>query len=383
MESVKKMIYFDHAAATPPVPDLLQEFAGYPAKFFYNPESVHPGGLALRAELNRRCEALALQLFGEKQVEDEFYFGSGASEVFNLLSGCSFPECGNVVSTELEHPAAKYNLARLPGEKRFLPVDGQGRVILSEIPRVVDDKTSLVLFHQVHNELGTIQEWTEIIAAIRSINATSMIVVDAVQAAGKFPLCSEADMLVISGHKFGAAVGGGAAIFNCRSRYAKMLHSAAEKRRREYYAGRVEVANAMALIAALTRAECKREQNCNLVAKLNKYLRMELMRLELPLNHKKIKLTVPFEKASPYILHLLVPDYQGAVLVRYLGKYGICLSSGSACQTEAGGPNQNLLALGYKPASAYSALRLSFSAMNTEAEATEFIRCFQQVLQAY
>ncbi|MEG1979818.1 MAG: aminotransferase class V-fold PLP-dependent enzyme, partial [Victivallaceae bacterium] len=215
------MIYFDHAAATVPEPELLQEFAHYPAEFFYNPESVHPGALALRDELNRRREQLAVQLFGAKRRTDEFYFGAGASEVFNLLAECCFPESGNIVSTQLEHPAAKYNLARLPGEKRFLPVDEQGRILSAEVSGVIDKYTSLVIFHQVHNELGTIQDWAGIIAAIRAINSTAMIVVDAVQAAGKLPLCSEADMLVLSGHKFGAVAGGGAAIFNCRSRYAQ------------------------------------------------------------------------------------------------------------------------------------------------------------------
>ena len=93
--------------------------------------------------------------------------------------------------------------------------------------------------------------------------------------------------------------------------------------------------------------------------------------------------TIPDTHASPYILHLIFPNHQGAVLVRILESEGISAAAGSACMAETPTPSETLTAMGYGKALAFGALRLSFWD-DTGAEETEhFKKVFNQVLKNY
>ena len=71
--------------------------------------------------------------------------------------------------------------------------------------------------------------------------------------------------------------------------------------------------------------------------------------------------TLDPDKASPYILHLLLKNgLQGAIVVRALAAMGISVSSGSACEAEQGGPSRVLSAMGIRRTESYGGLRLSF-----------------------
>ena len=97
----------------------------------------------------------------------------------------------------------------------------------------------------------------------------------------------------------------------------------------------------------------------------------------------KLKPTIPPQYASPWILHVTAPGYQGGVLVRMLSEEGVCVSSGSACASETKKPSPALTALGFRKADAFSGLRFSFDRNTTMEEAKKMLSSLEKVLKNY
>ena len=95
--------------------------------------------------------------------------------------------------------------------------------------------------------------------------------------------------------------------------------------------------------------------------------------------------TVPAELASPWILHLQLPErYQGAVVSRILlENYGLAVASSSACAAESPEPSAALLALGCTRRQAYAGLRISFLPEHTARNAAFLFESLKSALQNY
>ena len=96
----------------------------------------------------------------------------------------------------------------------------------------------------------------------------------------------------------------------------------------------------------------------------------------------KYRLTVKASRSSPYILHMTLPPYQGAILTRALHEYRISVAPGSACESEGGG-SPALRAMGYPPNETYCALRVSTWADNTVEEMRIFSKALAECLRKY
>ncbi len=78
-----------------------------------------------------------------------------------------------------------------------------------------------------------------------------------------------------------------------------------------------------------------------------------------------------FAKATPRLpntVQFALPGYAGEALLMALDRKGIAVSSGSACHSGSGEPSHVLLGMGIARDVAFGAIRVSFSAENTEAE---------------
>ena len=73
------------------------------------------------------------------------------------------------------------------------------------------------------------------------------------------------------------------------------------------------------------------------------------------------------DHVSPYILNMSFVGVRGETLTSLLSSHSICVSMGTACRTSK--KESALEALGFSRQRAESAIRFSFSDMNTEAEA--------------
>ncbi len=145
---------------------------------------------------------------------DEVVFTKNASEALNLVAtvlGRARGELGvgpgdEVVITEMEHHSniVPWQLLceRTGATLRWFGLTDDGRLDLSPIDQLVNERTKVVSLTWVSNMLGTINPLTEVIARAHAVGA--LVVVDASQAVPQLPVdvgALGADFVVFTGHK--------------------------------------------------------------------------------------------------------------------------------------------------------------------------------------
>jgi cysteine desulfurase/selenocysteine lyase len=145
---------------------------------------------------------------------DEVIFTKNASEALNLVANTLAWARGDlavgagdeVVVTEMEHHSniVPWQLLteRTGATLRWFGLTDDGRLDLSNIDELVNERTKVVSLTWVSNMLGTINPVAEI--ARRAHEVGAIVVVDASQAAPQLPVdvvASGADLLAFTGHK--------------------------------------------------------------------------------------------------------------------------------------------------------------------------------------
>ena len=361
------VLYLDQAAALRPEPETLNRYQQLLERVWFNQEAGYHGAFLLRQELDQagRDLARAAGLPGFQVL-----FGSSGTELASTLGTLPLPPGGNLVTTELEHPALAAALTELGRECRRVGIGPDGRLRPEELAAKLDADTRLVACHWIQSELGVIQDWSALAELVRRRAPRAWLVCDAIQGAGKLPLPTAVDLLLLSGHKFGVP-GGAALLHRPELRLERYFH---ELRHRYYRLGRPEPA--LILLLAEVFIQRTRELEVQLVLRTRRTRDLRARLTGLPL-----RCTIPEPVASPYILHVNCPGRQGRVLVRMLGERGVCVGSGSACQAEEKGGSPALRALGFRGEAAYSGLRLSFGFTPEEPE--RIVRELSRALAEY
>jgi cysteine desulfurase / selenocysteine lyase len=145
---------------------------------------------------------------------DEVIFTKNASEALNLVANTlawargdlSVGEGDEVVITEMEHHSNIVPWQLLTERKgatlRWFGLTDDGRLDLSNIGELINERTKVVSLTWVSNMLGTINPVAEI--ARRAHEVGAIVVVDGSQAAPQLPVdvvASGADLLAFTGHK--------------------------------------------------------------------------------------------------------------------------------------------------------------------------------------
>ena len=364
MGNGERCVYFDNAAAAPPDEAALEVFLRAAKRHYANTEAVHALAYAARGELTAAGRRLAAALLGKEECP--VVWGGSATELFRVIA--SVPEFSSAAASALEHPALTANLKHFT-RLTLLPADRRGTVRVED----ADALPPLLAIHQVQSELGVIQP----LASLFPASGASCRLCDAVQAAGKLPIFPAADAWVISGVKFGAP-GGAALILSPSGRFTERILAHAEAcRRRDYSVGRVNLPTILSMVAAAENAVAAMAENRAKAAEIHAFIRQGVA-------EAGIVPTLPEgADVSPYILHLMLPSQESAVVVRALGARGVYVASGSACSAESGEPSPALRALGISGARLYRALRLSFSGRNSMKDAEIFLSELKTVLKNY
>jgi cysteine desulfurase len=186
-----------------------------------NPSSVHAEGRAVRRLVETARRQVAGLMGGQA---DRVVFTSGATEAAaSLLSpdwrmGRGPLRVSRLFVTATDHPCILCGGRFASGSVSVLPVDRDGRLDLAALEAALsthdrDSGVAMVATHAANNETGVIQPLAEIGRIARAAGA--LVVIDAVQAAGRFPLDisdGSADFLILSSHKIGGPKGAGAII---------------------------------------------------------------------------------------------------------------------------------------------------------------------------
>lgn len=357
--------YFDNAAASVPLLEVLDFYRRSMQEDFANQEAVHLLGYQLRKKLDDAAKELCGALLDDTENHQVIWAGS-ATECFRIIAG--YLSGSRVFASKLEHPALIANFQKHT-DLELLDISRDGKITVP----AERENCDAVIFHHVQSETGIIQD----LPALFSAFPEALHMTDAVQSAGKLPLCKSTDLHIISGVKFGAP-GGAAVIWKKSAEKLQKLAAFAENmRHKDYSLSRVNVPLCRTLaFAARLRAE-RQKNDFEKVSALNLRLRQQLAEAGI---YPLLPESTP---VSPYIINFFLPGIQTAVVVRALSEQGIYCASGSACAAEAGGPSPALLALGKSKKDAFSGLRISFDIMTTENDVVFLASSLKKVLKNY
>ncbi len=349
------MVYLDHNAITPMREEAKAALTAA-LEVFGNPSSVHAAGRAARDVLDGARAQVAAALGAQPA---DVVFTSGATESAALairgVLGASPGGRGELVVTEVEHPCVLAVAQALRAEGRrvtVLPVDRRGLPDPSEAAAAITDRTALVCAMLANNETGVVLPVPELAALARDRGA--LFFTDAVQAVGKIPVDVRtlgADLLALTGQKFGGPRGAGALWVKNGVRLAPVLGGTQERGRR---AGTENLPGVAALGAALAAAVGAREGEERRIRSLRDRLEAGLLAL-VP----GAAVNGAGAERLPGTLSVSLGGADAEALLIALDLEGICASAGSACHSGSSRPSSVLSAMGLTPAQARATLRLS------------------------
>ncbi len=207
-------IYLDNAATSFPKPPevaenmhrLIQEISLSPGR------SAHRFSLAASRVIFEARELIA-DFFGCPD-SSRVVFTSNVTEALNVgIFGLLAPG-DQVLTTGMEHNSVMRPLRHLEKTRgiylTILPTDPTGAIDPDDIPTRLNGKTRLIIINHVSNVTGAVAD----LAAIGKRKGGALLMVDAAQSAGVFPLEMEGmgiDFLAFTGHKglFGPTGTGG------------------------------------------------------------------------------------------------------------------------------------------------------------------------------
>ncbi len=211
--------YLDYNASAPLLP--AARVAVVAALDAANPSSVHAEGRAARRLVeDARRDVAALV----NAKPDHVFFTSGATEAaVTLLSpewrmGRAALRMARLYVSAADHPCVLNGGRFAPDKVVRVGVTPDGIIDLEALGLALasHDKAEglpFVAMHAANNETGVIQPIAEIATIVKA--AGGLLVVDAVQAAGRIPLdmsAPYADYLILSSHKLGGPKGIGAIV---------------------------------------------------------------------------------------------------------------------------------------------------------------------------
>ena len=374
-----RIVYLDHNATTRVADEVREVMLPFLAGEFGNPSSIHSVGNRARqaVEQARRIVASALNCTARCIV-----FTGGGSEANNLaLIGTARAAAGerrHIIASSIEHPsvlAPCRTLMQEGYEVTFLPVNRNGVVEPAELEKALRSDTLLVSIMLANNETGAIQPIRELARIAHRHQA--IIHCDAVQGFGKIPVDVKelgVDLLSLSGHKIHAPKGIGALYIASPLVLAPLIGGGGQER--GLRAGTENVAGITGFGKAVELAQSRlNDTEMERLTKLRDRLEEGISSV-FPSAFRN----GPHGERLPNTLNMVLPGVRGESLVLMLDRWGIALSSGSACKSGNPEPSPALLAMGLSPEEAHCSIRLSLGCGTTEDEVDYFIEALGNIV---
>ena len=371
------MIYLDNAASTKIHEDVLETMLPYLKEQYGNPSSIHRYGRLSHKAIEKARKQIASLINAEPS---EILITSGGTESNNTaLRGIAMKNpSSQIITSSIEHDAILEPCKKLSQngfDIDYLPVDSFGMVDILELKNHISDKTRLVSIMFGNNEVGTIQQISEIAKICNEKNI--LFHTDAVQAVGKIPIDVKElgiDLLSISSHKLYGPKGVGALfIKNGISIDPVILGGGQENGLRS---GTENVANIVGFGKACEIAKTHLDENMSNMKKLRDYMIKRVLE-EIP----QVTLNGHSESRLPNNTHFTFLGVNGEDLIIKLDEYGIAASTGSACSVNTQKASHVLEAMGFSLEQITGSLRLTIGIFNNEDEINETVEVLKKVVK--
>ncbi len=363
------MIYADNAATTKISEIAYFNMLPFLQEQYGNASSHYSLGVKSKRAIENARTQVALAI-GSKP--NEITFTSGGSESNNwVLRGIAElfrGESSHIITSSVEHYSILNTCRALETmglEITYVPVDRYGLVDVAHIKKAIKSNTKLVSIMLVNNEIGTIQPIEEIGNYLEDKDV--LFHTDAVQAVGHIPVDVnqlKVDYLSASAHKFNGAKGVGLLFMRSGLELPNLIYGGKQEHGKR--SGTENVAGIVAAGYAI-------EESVSTIPQSVEHLELltNITLSEIRSKISDVSVNGSLENCMPGIVNLCFQTLSGEALLNVLDLKGICLSTGSACNSGGNKPSHVLLALGLSEKQIDSSIRISYGRFNTVQEAEE------------
>lgn len=363
---MSQRIYFDNAATTPLLPEVIQTIHEIAGTIYGNPSSIHREGVTAKNLIEESRRILSNYLHTSPA---QVFFTSCGTESNNMIikSAIKDHHVKTIISSPIEHSCVLNAINQYATENNvqviYLEPNGYGLIDIQELERQLDQCQHPVLVSLMHtnNELGSTISLEKISTICKSKNA--LFHSDTVQSIGLYDIDVEAlqiDFISGSAHKFFGPKGIGFVYIKNPVTTKPLLYGGSQER--NLRAGTENIIGIAALAKALELSIIERDQRFNHLMQLNQYFRTSLLDSNL-----NISFNTHEHQFNPKILNVYFENQPGLELILMnLDIHGIAVSAGSACSS---GTEKSSHVIEYiRPGSLGKSVRFSFSHLNTIAE---------------
>ena len=352
-------IYLDHAATTMLRPAAAAALERSLSWAHGNAAGPHRAARRAKNALEEAREQAAT-LIGARRPH-EIVFTSGGTESDNLAvvgSALASSRSGIVVSS-VEHKAvleAAGVLTRFGYTTRYAPCDPDGVIHPDAVADLVGSATAVVSVMSANNETGTIEPVEAIFDRVRSRDDTIVLHTDAAQYFSARPLDVTgvgADLVSLSGHKFGGPTGVGLLYVSSSTHIEPVLVGGSQEAGRR--PGTSNVAGIVAMVAAMAETVDDRQRFAESAGG-----ERDAFETTLAQGDPTVTITARNAERLIHFSHLHIPGVVAETLLIRLDAAGVFAATGSACQSGAVEPSHVLTAMGMSDDVAQRCVRFTF-----------------------
>jgi len=376
--------YLDWAASTPMRPEAVEAMLHAASEGYGNPTGAHH-----RARVGRRIVDDARDVVADAlgaEPSEVIFCGSG-TEADNLaIFGAHAAHGGHVACSAVEHHAVLHPVEHLNGT--VLQVDTAGQLNLEQLASIANEDLAVVSVMLANNETGVVQPLEAIRALLDEHAPNALLHTDAVQA---FPwldvavAAKPADLISISGHKFGGPKGVGVLVVRSNAEIKPQILGGGQEF--ELRSGTHNVAGIAALGAAAKAMTQDRAQVVERVGALRDRL-VNGIKAALPDTVESARDAVdaslgPLAEVEKVAgsAHLCFPGIESEALLFSLERIGMYASAASSCASGAQDPSHVLAAMGYPRELAAGSLRMSLGFGTTDQDIDRALAIIPEAVQ--
>ena len=382
------MIYLDHAAATPVLPQALEAMMPYFSELFFNPSAPYLPAKHVRQAYEVAKDEIA-HVIGAKGVD--LVVTAGATESINL----AFTACqSKALISSIEHAAVME--AAKAGNYDLLEVDKTGMIVIDDLRKKLNDEIDFISVSLANNELGTIQPLAEIAELVRQVrqdrlrrgvNVPLWLHSDASQALSLMDINVArmgVDLLTLNAAKCGGPKGVGALYVGHGIRLRPVTVGGGQER--GLRSGTENVPGVIGFAAAVKYSKDHLSGKRKAYQEMTTVLRKALSHTYI-VSHidEKVKRRVPEPLFLGNPKHQLAsfmpvsfPGIDAERLIYKLEQRGILVSTGAACAANKGSKSHVLTAIGLTDEQIAGSLRISLGSTNNLEQIKEVGQIIQQ-----
>lgn len=374
---MKQIIYADNAATTKLNTKAYTEMLSWLAEDYGNASQPYAFAREPKKALQNSRMIIAQSI---NALPEEIFFTSGGTESDNwAIKGIAFKNQSEkeIITSEIEHHAILHSCLaaeRMGTTIKYIHPDRDGVILPEELEKIISEKTDLVSVMFSNNEIGTIEPIKELAKIAHKNNA--LMHTDAVQAIGHVAIDVkelEIDLLSASAHKFNGPKGIGFLYIRKGVDIASFNDGGGQEA--GLRAGTENIASIVGMAVALSENLNTLEEKQTHIMSLEKKLVSAIEEAQIDYIRNGS------ENHIPGNISLSFKGFDGEAILHRMDLLGICISTGSACDSVNSQISHVLRAIGLDESYARGTIRISLGASNSAADVEKIANAVVKIVK--